>query len=53
MEFIIHEYWKGFGVWYAEPNWIKKEPLEIFATRQQAEEYEQQLFSGEHHKTKG
>jgi len=43
-EYIIWESWKGWGVWVAEKGWRTCEPLEIFKSRQQAEEYEQELL---------
>lgn len=44
MEYIIHKDWRGWGVWEATPDWREYNSLEYFATRQQAEDYEETLL---------
>lgn len=44
-EYIIEKtYMHMWGIWVAEKDYKKYEPLELFQTRQQAEEYEQELL---------
>lgn len=47
-EFIIHEDWRGWGVWVAKEDWRQCNSLAYFKTRQQAEEYEYTLQCGEY-----
>ena len=44
MKFVIHEDWRGWGIWESTPDWRRYNALAYFKTKKQAEEYEQQLL---------
>jgi len=44
VKFIIHQDWRGWGVWVYGKNWRDYNALEYFLKRSQAEEFKSELL---------